>query len=106
VFAGIGATVVAPIGEELFFRGFLYRGLRRRLAIWPAAAVSGVLFGLIHVDVTSGDTIARSASLVLPLSVMGLGLAWLCERRQSVLAPMAAHMVFNVIGFAAIALSR
>ena len=35
----VGAIV--PFAEELFFRGFLYGWLRRRMAVWPAAAVSG-----------------------------------------------------------------
>jgi membrane protease YdiL (CAAX protease family) len=86
-------TVAAPIGEELYFRGFLYNSLRRRLRVIPAALLSGVLFGLVHLIVPS-------------LSVVGVGLALVYERRGSLVASMAAHAAFNVVGYLAIALSR
>ncbi len=88
--------VVAPIGEEIFFRGFLHKGLRRRLPVWAAAVLSSLLFGLVHVY-----------PLLIPsLFVVGLGLALLYERRQSLLAPVVAHAAFNIVGFIAIALGR
>ena len=42
------AVVVAPITEELFFRGLLFRALRDRHGFWLGAAVSAVLFGFVH----------------------------------------------------------
>ena len=48
VAAGIVVIVVAPIAEEFFFRGFFYRALRSRLGILSAAAIDGLVFGLIH----------------------------------------------------------
>ena len=47
--------VVAPIAEEFFFRGFFYRALRSRLGILAAAAIDGLVFGLIHF--TGSDTL-------------------------------------------------
>ena len=89
-------VVVAPIGEEIFFRGFLYKGLRRRLPVWGAAIVSSFLFGVVHVH-----------PLLIPaLFVVGLGLALVYERQQSLLAPVVAHATFNVLGFVMIALGR
>ncbi|HEX2090341.1 MAG TPA: type II CAAX endopeptidase family protein [Actinomycetota bacterium] len=88
--------VLAPICEEIFFRGFLYNGLRRRLPVWGAAVVSSVVFGLVHVH----------PLLIPPLFVVGLGLALLYERQQSLLAPVVAHATFNILGFVMIALGR
>ncbi|MCW3018185.1 MAG: hypothetical protein JWN10_493 [Solirubrobacterales bacterium] len=41
---------IAPVVEEIFFRGLLYRALRNRLAVIPAAAIDGVIFGLGHMQ--------------------------------------------------------
>jgi membrane protease YdiL (CAAX protease family) len=89
-------VVVAPIGEEIFFRGFLHKALRRRLPMWGAAILSSILFGLVHVHPV----------LIPALFVVGLGLALLYERQQSLLAPVVAHATFNVLGFVMIALGR
>jgi len=92
--------VAAPLGEELFFRGFLYQGLRRRFSVWPAAILSGVFFGLVHLG-------GVAFLLIVPsLAAVGVGLALVFERRQSLLASMAAHAAFNVLGYLAIALRR
>ena len=90
--SGIVVILAAPFGEELFFRGFLYKGLRRRYPPWKAALISGAAFSLIHVQ----------PILVLALFPVGVGLAMVYERRQSVLASMVAHATFNVIGFLSI----
>lgn len=47
--AGIAACCSAPVIEELFFRGFIYRSLRNRLPVLAAAPVAGVMFGAMHV---------------------------------------------------------
>jgi CAAX protease family protein len=100
VLTGFGVIVLAPLGEETLFRGFLYGGFRRWLAMWPAAIASGALFGLGHLQGLSFFV------LVPPLWVVGIGLAVVYQKRQSLLASMAAHGTFNVIGFAFLLLSR
>jgi CAAX protease family protein len=100
--AMLGPVVIlaAPFGEELLFRGFFYRGLRRRWRVWPSAVVSGLAFGLLHFQ-------GVSFLLIIPgLVVVGIGLALVFERRQSILASMAAHATFNLVGFLSIALHR
>jgi len=93
-------VLAAPLGEETFFRGFLYKGLRRRFSVWPAALISAFLFGAIHYQGV------KYLLLVPGLFVVGLGLALVYERRQSLLASMTAHATFNLIGIISIALSR
>ena len=87
--AAVAALVVAPAAEEAFFRGFLFGGLRSRFRFPIAAVISGVVFGVFHV-----------IPLLIPLMVfVGIGLAYIYERRGSLLASIAAHSAFNVIGF-------
>lgn len=100
VFLAPVVILAAPLGEEAFFRGFLYKSLRNRLTVWPAAIVSALIFGAVHY--------IRPGSLVLipGLFVVGLGLALVYEKRQSLLASAAAHATFNLVGYVFIVLSR
>jgi uncharacterized protein len=100
--AYLGPVVIlaAPLGEELFFRGFLYKGLRRRFSIWPAALISAAAFGAAHY--AGLDFLV----LIPALFAVGIGLALIYEKRQSLLASMTAHATFNLVGFLTIALSR
>jgi membrane protease YdiL (CAAX protease family) len=93
------AVVFAPMSEELFFRGVLFRTVRDRHGFWPAALASAIPFGLVHyVPAPAID------ALVLQLTMVGtgLGLAWIYERRGTIVAPMAAHLAFNVVGLVTI----
>jgi membrane protease YdiL (CAAX protease family) len=89
------AVVVAPISEELFFRGVLFRAVRDRHGFWLAALASAAPFGLAHyVPAPAIDAVALQLTMVFT----GIGLAWVYERRGTIVAAMAAHMAFNVIG--------
>jgi membrane protease YdiL (CAAX protease family) len=93
------AVVIAPLSEELFFRGVLFRTVRDRHGFWPAALASAIPFGLVHyVPAPAID------ALLLQLTMVGtgLGLAWVYERRGTIVASVAAHIAFNVIGVVAI----
>jgi membrane protease YdiL (CAAX protease family) len=106
-FLGPLVILAAPLGEELFFRGFLYQGLRRRFSSWPAAMLSGVVFGLFHLGGAASAEEIESFLLIIPsLIAVGIGLALVFERRKSLLASMTAHAAFNAVGYVAIALSR
>jgi membrane protease YdiL (CAAX protease family) len=97
----LGVVVVvlgAPLGEEVFFRGFLYGSLRGRFGYWIAGSFSSVVFGLFHAGVSW---------LLVPLMfVVGMGLAFLYERRGALLSSMAAHAAFNIVGYTLIVLAR
>jgi len=81
------AVVLAPICEEFLFRGFLFQGLRRKWAFWPAALASGGLFAILH-----GQAIRLPA-----LTLAGVLLASLYEHRRTLVAPIAAHLTLNLI---------
>lgn len=83
---------VAPIAEEIFFRGMLFGGLRRRLSTIPSAAISAVVFGALHA--TTG------VSAVPPLIIFGFVLALLYEKTGSLVPGMIAHAINNALALA------
>lgn len=93
--AAVAAIVVlAPIAEEIFFRGFFYAGLRSKWSLWPSALLSGAIFGLVHAP--TGPTAA------IPLAGLGVGLAWLYNKTGSVLPCMLAHLINNSLAIAVV----
>jgi membrane protease YdiL (CAAX protease family) len=91
VAAGALIVVAAPFSEEIFFRGFMYGGLRRRLPVWAAALIAGAIFGLLHY--TGPDSIG----VVPQLAALGVILAWLYEQTGSLWPPIILHVVNNSI---------
>ena len=93
IVAGVLIIGAAPLSEEIFFRGFMYGGLRRKLPMWAAALIAGLVFGALHY--TGPDSIG-----VVPL-LAGLGfiLAWLYERTGSLWPPIALHCLNNTLAF-------
>ncbi|MEX2276092.1 MAG: CPBP family intramembrane glutamic endopeptidase [Actinomycetota bacterium] len=89
--------VVAPIVEEFYFRGVLFRSIRDRYGAVLGVVASGLLFGLVHVGV-DGGSLTSNLLLQIPLAVVGMGFAIVYERRRNLAAPIAAHMMFNIIG--------
>jgi hypothetical protein len=85
-------AVVAPISEELFFRGMVFSGLRSTMSLWPAALVSGLVFGLPHA--------ITGPLAVIPLTGLGAALAWLYERTGSLWPCVFAHVVNNSLALA------
>lgn len=95
VLAAVLAIGVAPVAEELFFRGLLFRSLRDRYGFWAGALASSLLFGLVHyVPSPWHDALLLESVMVFS----GLGFAWIYERRGNLVAGMAAHTIFNAIG--------
>lgn len=82
-----GAVVLAPVSEELFFRGVLLRASYEATRNpWIAAGVSGIAFGLVHWSVPYS---------VLPLVCMGAALAYVRMRYDSLAVCIIVHMLFN-----------
>jgi membrane protease YdiL (CAAX protease family) len=118
VYLAFFAIAIAPIVEEILFRGVLYASLKmifRKLGEnlrsplstesgwrttfrealvaslpWLAMPLSALAFAAIHL----------SAQIFLPIFVLGLLLAWLYEKTGNLLAPVTAHTLFNAINVA------
>jgi membrane protease YdiL (CAAX protease family) len=91
----IALVVLAPLGEELLFRGLLLRGLARRMPFWPAALISSLLFASAHAD--SYVLWPRAIALVLTGLVLAVIYRW-----RGYWCSVSAHATVNTI--AAIAL--
>jgi membrane protease YdiL (CAAX protease family) len=83
------AVLLAPLAEELLFRGILYPAIKRigfrRLALWG----SSLLFAAIHLNFLT----------FVPLLLLSLGLTLLYENTDNLLAPITAHAFFNTLNF-------
>jgi membrane protease YdiL (CAAX protease family) len=90
--------VVAPIAEELFFRGFIFGVLRRmrimvgghNLGTWVAAVITGILFGLAH----TGSALSQD---LIPLGFLGFVLCLLRWRTGSLYPCIALHSLNNAL---------
>ncbi len=89
------AIVIAPIHEELFFRGILFRAAGDRYGLVAGLLVSGLGFALIHYV---PDPWQDALLLMGVMFFNGMALAWWYARRGTIVASMVAHMTFNVIG--------
>jgi membrane protease YdiL (CAAX protease family) len=81
----IAGAIAAPIGEEVFFRGLLYNGLKKRWGVTAGVIVSGVCFALIHFA-------PLSIIIIIP---MGCLLALAYERTKSLWVTILMHSVNN-----------
>ena len=95
--AVLAAVVMAPLAEELLFRGLLHRGLRRRMRIVPATLVSSVLFAVVHIDVAVSQPLA-----LVGLTFVGVILALAHERTGSLLVPVVIHATHNAVTIVAV----
>lgn len=78
------ACVLGPIGEELFFRGYIYRFVDVRWGATPALWITSAWFGIMH-----------GLEYALPLTLMGFLFGYLRRRTNGLAAPILAHMLHN-----------
>jgi membrane protease YdiL (CAAX protease family) len=85
-------TVIAPIAEELFFRGYFFGALRNWRGPWLAALLTGIVFGAIHYG-SAPDV------FLLPLAILGFMLCIVRWRTGSLLPCIALHAINNALAF-------
>jgi CAAX protease family protein len=90
----VAVAIVAPVAEELFYRGLFYRALRDRHGFWVGAIGSGVLFAVSH---TGEGDLAQILLLQIAIGLFGVALAAIYEWRGSLGANVAAHAAFNLV---------
>lgn len=83
----ISIAIMAPLLEELIFRGLIYRNLRYYNGFWLSALISSLMWGIVHFNFLQG------------LQAFGLGLlfAFLYEKTYNILLPMLLHFVVNTV---------
>ncbi|MFZ6029649.1 MAG: CPBP family intramembrane glutamic endopeptidase [Chloroflexota bacterium] len=91
----------APVGEELFYRGYVQGVLRRSHAFGAAALVSAAFFGLRHAThlffLWPHVPLAAAASWVVSSFVFGVLMSYLYEKTNSLYPPILVHFAANVI---------
>jgi membrane protease YdiL (CAAX protease family) len=92
----VAVVILAPIAEEVFFRGVVFNAWLREGGRRWAYIGSAALFAVIHLSLVS----------LLPIFLLGLALAWVYERTGNLLAPIAMHATVNGISVALALLVR
>lgn len=86
----VGA-VLAPIVEEIFFRGFLFQGFRQKYGWVTAALLSSAIFAAAHLDLVA----------LIPTFILGCLLAYVYHRSNSVWPAVILHVLVNSLGLCA-----
>lgn len=91
----IGVLVVglAPVAEEIFFRGFFYGALRTRFSFVAAALIDGVVFGVVHAG--------TGPQAIPPLIILGFAFCVAYEATGSILPGIVLHALNNMLAFGA-----
>ena len=82
------SVILAPICEELIFRGVTMRCARKALPFWLANIMQAALFGLFHLNWIQG----------IYAFALGIVLGYVCERGGSIYYSMGLHFLFNLWG--------
>ena len=96
VIAGLMVIAVAPVVEEIFFRGFFYRALRSRFPIVLAALMDGLLFGVIHFNFDG----AEGLLILPPLALLGFIFCLVYEKTGSLYPVIGMHAFNNALAYA------
>jgi membrane protease YdiL (CAAX protease family) len=79
-------VIAAPAWEEWVLRGMIQPLLTKRWGVWPAIAITGLLFGVIHME----------WRMLIPTALCGIVFGWLVHKRRSVARSFVAHAAFNL----------
>jgi uncharacterized protein len=83
----VDVVIIAPLVEELFYRGFLFAGLREKHGWQKAALISAALFSLFHFQIT----------LIVPRIILGYLFAYLYHRSNSIWPSIIIHAANNFL---------
>jgi len=89
IIAAIALIIIAPIGEELVFRGFIYKGFRKSFGVFVAVILSSLLFGVVHGQI----------NIAIDTFCLGIFLCYLYEKTDSIWVPIVLHSIKNGIAF-------
>lgn len=81
--------IFAPLVEEVLFRGMIFARLRRAFSFWPSAVISGVAFGIFHMNVVQG----------IYAAAFGVILAYVFEKTETLWGSYLLHAFFNLSSY-------
>jgi hypothetical protein len=98
---GLVSVGLAPLFEELVFRGFLYPLLAHSLGVWPGILLSAAPFALLH-----GQQNQWSWQHVAVIAIAGVVFGWVRYRTASTAAAALVHSGYNLMFFAGFLLQK
>lgn len=98
VLAFLTLVVMAPIAEELLFRGYLYGKLRTFAPVWISVLVASIAFGLAHVW-TGGTDAPLQWAVAIDTFALSLVMCLAREYTGAIWVPMLMHMAKNGLAF-------
>ncbi len=81
----IAISVLAPVSEELYFRGMVFPALKARFGSLPGMVMSALFFGVLHLDLYR----------LFPITALGIILAYFYEKTHSLVTSIVAHSTWN-----------
>ena len=82
------SMIYSPIAEEIFFRGFLLNAFSNRMRFNVAIVVSSLIFGIFS---------ASNVAAAILLTLFGVGLSVVYDRRQTIISPVFVHAFYNIL---------
>lgn len=86
----IFSVLVAPLLEEIYFRGLMFPSLREAVNEWTAILITGVAFTFVH-----ASQLGYAWAALLPMFVVGVVLTWVRAQLKSVAASWTMHVTYN-----------
>lgn len=90
VLGGLVIVFLAPLVEEIFFRGYIYQVFKKYTSIFWASVLSSMIFAAFHLEF----------QIFIPIFILGVVLNWIFENSKSLWGPIAFHMINNLLAFA------
>lgn len=81
----LSVAIITPVKEEILFRGILYRFLERKYNFLVGIIISSFIFGILH------------GGLLITATIMGIVLAMLYKKTQSIIPSIILHIVWNLL---------
>ncbi len=85
-FSTIFAAIFGPIAEEVFFRGFAYPAIRKKVGIFWGMIIISSIFALLHAHIVG----------FLPIMALGMLLVYLYEKTGSIVPCITVHIIHNL----------
>ena len=80
-------SLIAPICEEIYFRGFLFQGVKKSWGVFAGIFISSILFAAAHLDLYN----------FLPLLAIGWILAYIFHKTKSLIPVIFLHAIYNLL---------
>ena len=85
-YSSLFAAVLGPLVEEIFFRGFMYGALKKRIGIYGAMALTAAIFAALHTHIVG----------FMPIMALGILLAYLYEKTGTLVSSITVHIIHNL----------